>query len=228
MSAPPAIPLITAIRRCAGPSPRRPSRGCATRRSCAAGRSPRCRPRPPCRSRRCSRSRRGRCRSSSGRRRRGSRARRQPLRDAERVLAADRDERVEALGREVLEYAVDAASTLYGFRARRAEDRPASREEPGDLARAERRVLPVDEPPPALANTDHLVAAGERAARDRADHRVQAGAVASAGEDPTLTPLFCLHRAEVAELADAPDSKSGGLRAVWVRPPPSALTSLSH
>jgi hypothetical protein len=28
--------------------------------------------------------------------------------------------------------------------------------------------------------------------------------------------------AEVAELADAPDSKSGGLRAVWVRFPPSA------
>src|SRR5439155_20632295 len=29
-------------------------------------------------------------------------------------------------------------------------------------------------------------------------------------------------QAEVAELADAPDSKSGGLRAVWVRFPPSA------
>src|SRR6266516_1297223 len=29
-------------------------------------------------------------------------------------------------------------------------------------------------------------------------------------------------QAEVAELADAPDSKSGGLRAVWVRLPPSA------
>src|SRR6266550_2716451 len=33
-------------------------------------------------------------------------------------------------------------------------------------------------------------------------------------------------RAEVAELADAPDSKSGGLRAVWVHVPPSALTVL--
>ena len=29
--------------------------------------------------------------------------------------------------------------------------------------------------------------------------------------------------AEVAELADAPDSKSGSLRGVWVRFPPSAL-----
>src|SRR5438046_9113512 len=30
------------------------------------------------------------------------------------------------------------------------------------------------------------------------------------------------HAAEVAELADAPDSKSGSLRGVWVRFPPSA------
>ena len=30
-------------------------------------------------------------------------------------------------------------------------------------------------------------------------------------------------QAEVAELADAPDSKSGSLRGVWVRFPPSAL-----
>src|SRR5512132_1109769 len=33
-------------------------------------------------------------------------------------------------------------------------------------------------------------------------------------------------RAEVAELADAPDSKSGSLRGVWVRFPPSALMGL--
>src|SRR6266498_117189 len=32
--------------------------------------------------------------------------------------------------------------------------------------------------------------------------------------------------AEVAELADAPDSKSGSLRGVWVRFPPSALSSV--
>src|SRR4051812_47151770 len=36
-------------------------------------------------------------------------------------------------------------------------------------------------------------------------------------------PRLPSRQAEVAELADAPDSKSGGLRAVWVRPPPSAL-----
>ena len=36
-------------------------------------------------------------------------------------------------------------------------------------------------------------------------------------------PGYDAHRAEVAELADAPDSKSGSLRGVWVRFPPSAL-----
>ena len=36
------------------------------------------------------------------------------------------------------------------------------------------------------------------------------------------------HGAEVAELADAPDSKSGGRKAVWVRFPPSALKRRGH
>jgi hypothetical protein len=38
---------------------------------------------------------------------------------------------------------------------------------------------------------------------------------------PRLVPFR--EQAEVAELADAPDSKSGSLRGVWVRFPPSAL-----
>ena len=59
-----------------GPSPRRPSRGCGSRRWCAGGRSPRWRPAPRCRSRRSCRCRRGRCRSSSARRAPAGRARR--------------------------------------------------------------------------------------------------------------------------------------------------------
>src|SRR5438045_8889250 len=39
-------------------------------------------------------------------------------------------------------------------------------------------------------------------------------------------PLQWPERAEVAELADAPDSKSGSLRGVWVRFPPSALANV--
>src|SRR5918911_3724708 len=35
-------------------------------------------------------------------------------------------------------------------------------------------------------------------------------------------PGLLFPQAEVAELVDAPDSKSGGLRVVWVRFPPSA------
>src|SRR5205823_4085511 len=76
-----------------------------------------------------------------------------------------------------------SAVELVRVRARRAEDRPAAWEEPRDLPRPERREDPVDEPAPALPDADHLPAAGERAPPDRADDRVQAGAVAAPGED---------------------------------------------
>ena len=40
---------------------------------------------------------------------------------------------------------------------------------------------------------------------------------------PCLPDLYCTHQvADVAELADALDSKSGNRKVVWVRPPPSA------
>ena len=41
----------------------------------------------------------------------------------------------------------------------------------------------LDEPAPAVVDADDLVAAAERPPRDRADDRVQPGAVAAAGED---------------------------------------------
>ena len=43
--------------------------------------------------------------------------------------------------------------------------------------------MPLDHPAPALADADVLVALRVRLPADRADHRVQAGAVAAAGED---------------------------------------------
>ena len=107
----------------------------------------------------------------------------EPRGDAERVLAADGDERVEPLRCEVLEHALDAVLELVRVRPRRAEDRAAARQDPRDRAVVERLELALDEPAPALADADHLVAAVERAPRHRADDRVQTRAVASAGEE---------------------------------------------
>ena len=55
----------------------------------------------------------------------------EPGSDAERVLAADRDERIELLERSADR--LDAAVELVRVRARRADDRAAAREDPGDL-----------------------------------------------------------------------------------------------
>ena len=104
--------------------------------------------------------------------------------DAERVLAADRDERVEPFALEGREHLLDTALDLVRVRPRRAEDRPAARQDPGDLAPAERLDDPVDEPAPPFAHRRDLPAAVERAPRHRADDRVQPRAVAAAGEDP--------------------------------------------
>ena len=81
--------------------------------------------------------------------------------DPQRVLAADRHERVEPLGREVREHRFDAALDLGRVRPRGAEDRPATRQEAGDVLALERREDPVDEPAPPFTHGDHLVAAVE-------------------------------------------------------------------
>ena len=165
----------------------------------------------------------------------------QPRGDAERVLAADRDERVEARrARSVSSTALDAAVELVRVRPRRAEDRAAARQDPGDLARAERLERSLDEPAPALAHADTRA---PRSSERRATARMTAF---SPGQSPPpvripmrhapvverLTPRRARMRtstvtlpAEVAELADAPDSKSGAREGVWVRAPPSALRS---
>ena len=80
------------------------------------------------------------------------------------------------------EDAVDAALDLVRVRARGADDR---RRAAGtrDLAASDLRQLVLDEAAPPVLDADDLVAAIERAPGDRADHRVQAGAVAAARED---------------------------------------------
>ena len=131
----------------------------------------------------------------------------EPRRDAERVLAADRDERVEPLALEGREHLLDAAVDLVRVRPRRADDRAAAREDPGDLAAPERLDEPLDEPAPALAHADDLPAAVERAPRDGADDRVQPGAVAAAREDSDPR-----HGASLSKAVNAAGRSSIGTR----------------
>ena len=151
-------------------------------------------------------------------------------RNAERVLAADRDQGVETFALEVRQHLLDPAVHLERIRPGGAQNRPAAREQAGDLTRAERLEQALDQSLPALEHADDLAAPRHHPSAGGADDRVQPRAVSAAGEDPDLhspivkksgSGLRC-HRAEVAELADAPDSKSGEGNLVWVQVPPSA------
>src|SRR5262249_14129213 len=71
--------------------------------------------------------------------------------------------------------------------------------------------------PEVDAKRVHLRCNCDRHAQRLAQHLLLGNTICCANRPRTM-PL----QAEVAELADAPDSKSGGLRAVWVRFPPSA------
>ena len=75
-------------------------------------------------------------------------------RDAERVLAADRDERVEPAVVEVLQHLLDAAVELERIRPARADDRPAAGQDPRHLLRPEVAEVAVDEAAPALERGD--------------------------------------------------------------------------
>jgi hypothetical protein len=79
--------------------------------------------------------------------------------DAEGVLSADRDERVEPV--EVPQYALDPAVALVRIGSRRAEDRSAAGQDARDRSRVEWLERRFDQPPPPLANADHLVPAVE-------------------------------------------------------------------
>src|SRR5262249_17699987 len=103
--------------------------------------------------------------------------------DAERVLAADRNERVEAPVAEVPEHALDASLELEGVRAARADDPAPAREDPRYLRRAEILEDRLDETAPALPYRDDVPALGVRPPDDGADDRVEPGTIAPSGED---------------------------------------------
>ena len=67
---------------------------------------------------------------------------------------------------------------------RRAEDRAAALEDAAHVVAVERLHVPLHEAVPAVADADDLHAVGDgRAADDRANDRVEPGAVAAGGED---------------------------------------------
>ena len=132
----------------------------------------------------------------------------QARRDAERVLAADRDERVELRGSKVLENVVDTAVEPEGIRTRRPDDRSAARKQSRDLARTERLEQSIDEPTPSFADAEKLVSAHHDASADRANHRIQAGAISSACQYANLHTAI-LRTTSVADAGSAGVGRNG-------------------
>src|SRR5262249_53736292 len=102
--------------------------------------------------------------------------------------------------------------------------------------------LPPPPPPQPAASRASAATAASNAASEsllltlppRSPSEFAARRVAAAGQVSGLAAGLATAKrryspfpAEVAELADAPDSKSGSLRGVWVRFPPSALPAPS-
>ena len=110
----------------------------------------------------------------------------QAQRRAERVLAADRDQRVDAAGVERAAHERRAVTALgVGVRARGADDRAAARQDAGGALQRQLDRVVGEHAGPAVAEAEELVSAfGEAASHDGADHRVQARAVAAAGQQP--------------------------------------------
>ena len=104
-------------------------------------------------------------------------------RDAEGVLAADRDQRVDAVGVQRGGDPVEAVVDLERVGARRPEDRAAARQDATHLGHAERHRDVLERTLPAVPEADELVPVhADALADDSADHGVQARAVTAAGE----------------------------------------------
>ena len=103
--------------------------------------------------------------------------------DAERVLAADRDERVDPFALERVVHACHPAVHLARVRPRRAEDRATAVQEPACVGDRQFAHLAFDDAAPPVTEPDDLVAVHAfTLAHDRADHRVESGAVAASRE----------------------------------------------
>jgi hypothetical protein len=122
--------------------------------------------------------------------------------DAQGVLAADGDERVDTELVEVAAHRLDAVLDLHDVRTAAAEDGAAAREDAAGLGDAERHRVLLERTPPAVAEADELVPVHLHALPDHGpDDSVEPGAVAPAGQDTDAhsTPphgTSCSRRAE--------------------------------
>jgi hypothetical protein len=109
----------------------------------------------------------------------------QARRDAERVITADGDQRIDALGGEHaadLFGAVDAVGERVGPRG--AEDRAAASEDSHRAGTGQLERVALEHAGPAMAEADAgVVRIVECSTHDRADHRVEPGAVSPTGQD---------------------------------------------
>ena len=129
-------------------------------------------------------------------------------RRAQRAVAADYDERVEPLA---LDRRGDRRATLavdVWVAPRRAEDRPAALQQAAHRVSVERADAALHQPVPAVEDPDDLgTVLSVRAGDHTADRRVQAGAVATAGEDPDAA-----HRAILSRLGNAGTARERAVR----------------
>ena len=102
--------------------------------------------------------------------------------DRQRAFATDSDDALKLERPCRLEHARNAVLAK-AVVAGRAEDRPSPGEDSGNGMAIEGDRLSGRQPAKTMTDTDHLVASRDRTAGNRADRRIQAGAVASAGED---------------------------------------------
>src|SRR5207253_10902083 len=103
---------------------------------------------------------------------------------SQRVLTADRDQAVDPRLLEVAGEPLGSALLGEGVGSRRAEDRAPARKDPPHLGYSQRSAVALERAAPAVPVAEELVAVDpDPLPHDRADHRVEAGAVAAAGED---------------------------------------------
>ena len=105
---------------------------------------------------------------------------------AQRILTADGDQVINFL--QILDHLRLVSIVLERIGARSAENRPAPRENPGNRKEGERLHHVFDEPQPSILDAYNPIAQHVRATHHGANHGIQSGTVAAAGQDSDGPP----------------------------------------